>query len=288
MSMHFYPKSLPWMENFPVKEVEEFWVTSLNSNGEPRGFSDLKIIEYLDLEQTMITHNLTRIKDLVTSLSMGSMLIIKNVLTEKNLLELNNAFIEFQQREVGSFHKIFDDTPNFWRDITEEFSTKYAVPQVKKTSYWFPWNPESQLVYDLLTPIYRILKALGGKSPLEFESNIPSTGKIDRIQIVHYPPGSGKLDAHHDPKESQRLIMSGYMTKEGVDFQGGGFWALNSKGEKINLESYLNRGDFGTCYAEIMHGVDPTQSGHRGFIGLYTLDSDYETKRDTIRPASKP
>lgn len=286
--MHFYPKSLPWMENFPVKEVEEFWVSSLNSNGEPRGFSDLKTIEYLDLEQTMITHDLTRIKDLVNSLSMGSMLIIKNVLTEKNLLELNNAFIEFQQQEVSSFHKIFDDTPNFWRDITEEFSTKYAVPQVKKTSYWFPWNPESQLVYGLLTPIYRILKALGGKSPLEFESNIPSTGKIDRIQIVHYPPGSGKLDAHHDPKESQRLIMSGYMTKEGVDFHGGGFWALNSKGEKINLESYLNRGDFGTCYAEIMHGVDATESGNRGFIGLYTLDSDYETKRDTIRPASKP
>lgn len=286
--MHFYPKPLPWMENFPVKEVEEFWVSSLNNNGEPSRFSGLKIVEYLDLEQTMITHNLIKIKDLVNSLSMGKMLIIKNVLTEKNLLELNNNFIEFQQREVSSFHKIFDGTPNFWRDITEEVSTKYAVPQVKKTSYWFPWNSESQIVYGLLTPIFRILKALGGKSPLEYESNIPSTGKIDRIQIVHYPPGSGKLDAHHDPKEAQRLIMSGYTTKEGVDFQGGGFWALNSKDEKINLESHLNRGDFGTCYAEIIHGVDPTQSGHRGFIGLYTTEADYETQRDTIRPATKP
>ena len=284
--MHFYPKSLPWMENFPVKEVEEFWVSSLNNKGEPSRFSDVKIVEYSDLEQTMITHNLTKIKDLVSSLSMGSMLVIKNVLTEKNLLELNNNFIEFQQREVSSFHKIFDDTPNFWRDITEESSTNYAVPTVKKTSYWFPWNSESQLVYGLLTPIFRILKALGGKSPLEFESNIPSTGKIDRIQIVHYPPGSGKLDAHHDPKDAQRLIMSGYATKEGVDYQGGGFWALNSKDEKINLESYLNRGDFGTCYAEIVHGVDPTKSGYRGWIGLYTLDSDYETQRDTTRPAT--
>lgn len=285
--MHFYPKSLPWMENFPVKEVEEFWVSSLNENSEPSRFSGVKIVEYSDLEQTMITHNLTKIKGLVSALSMGSMLVIKNVLTEKNLLELNNNFIEFQQREVSSFQKIFDGTPNFWRDITEEASTNYAVPQVKKTSYWFPWNSESQLVYSLLTPIFRILKALGGKSPLEFESNIPSTGKIDRIQIVHYPPGSGKLDAHHDPKDAQRLIMSGYMTKEGVDFKGGGFWALNSKDEKINLEPYLNRGDFGTCYAEIIHGVDPTQSGHRGFIGLYTTEADYKTQRDTIRPATK-
>ncbi len=283
--MHFYPESLPWMENFPVKEVEEFWVSSLHKNGEPSRFSDVKIVEYSDLEQTMITHNITKIKDLVSELSMGSMLVIKNVLTEKNLLELNNNFMEFQQREVSSFHKIFDGTPNFWRDITEEASTKYAVTQVKKTSYWFPWNSESQLVYSLLTPIFRILKALGGRSPLEFESNIPSTGKIDRIQIVHYPPGSGKLDAHHDPKDAQRLIMSGYMTKEGVDFKGGGFWALNSKDEKINLEPYLNRGDFGTCYAEIIHGVDPTQSGHRGFIGLYTTEADYKTQRDTIRPA---
>ena len=64
--MHFYPKSLPWMENFPVKEVEEFWVSSLNNNGEPSRFYDVKIVEYSDLEQTMITHNLAKIKDLVS------------------------------------------------------------------------------------------------------------------------------------------------------------------------------------------------------------------------------
>ena len=282
----YYPATESWMASFPKREIDSIWEKYLSKHGEPSKTKGVEEIEWHSLIEVLRSHDIKKIEMIIDKLAQGYFLLIKRVLDENDLHQLNVNFSNFMNSEPSSFHKIHDGVPNFWRDITEELSTRYAVPQVKKTSYWFHWNEASKDVYRLIMPIYRALKALGGKSPTEYENNIPSTGKVDRIQLVHYPAGTGKLDAHHDPKESQRLIMSGYTTRRGVHFEGGGFWAQGINGEKIDMEPFLFPGDFGTCYANIVHGVDATNSGDRGFIGLYTVDSDYTAQRDTIRAAS--
>ena len=92
--------------------------------------------------------------------------------------------------------------------------------------------------------------------------------------------------------------MSGYLSKQGTDYEGGGFWAQRSNGEKQNLENTIEAGDMGVCCAEVTHGVDPTHgsphshggeiaasaSGSRWFLGLYTNDSDEKTTRKTSTP----
>ena len=52
---------------------------------------------------------------------------------------------------------------------------------------------------------------------------------VDRIQIVKYPSKYGFLEPHLDPYKFQRLFISGYMSKKGKDFLGGGFYVLSKK-----------------------------------------------------------
>jgi hypothetical protein len=273
------------MLNFPVDIIDSIWVDKLAQYSEPSRTKGVLEIPWTSLQSALENQDRVQLESWIDSLAQGYFLLIKSFLSITQIQELNEIFLNFQKSQESSIHKILDNCPNFWRDITEELSTRYAVPQVKKASYWFHWNEDSRRVYELIMPIYRAFKALGGKSPIEYEQNIPSTGKVDRIQLVHYPAGTGRLEPHHDPKESQRLIMSGYTTRRGVAFFGGGFWARGLNDEKIDMEPFLEPGDFGTCYANIVHGVDATESGDRGFIGLYSVDSDYKVDRDTIRAA---
>ena len=190
---------------------------------------------------------------------------------------------------------MIEGVPNYYRNITEEISNKYAVPVVKKSAYFFPMNQDSKEIFNLVYPKWRLLKALCGLDPYEYEDLTPKDGKVDRIQIVKYPPGSGFLDAHHDPDHNQRLIMSCYLTKQGLDFTGGGFWAQMQNGEKQNFEELLQPGDIGICFAHVIHGVDSSERSPSGenkkpysdrwFMGLYTNDSDTIDNRVTLRKA---
>jgi len=282
-----YSPSKKWMKEFNTEKINLIWNHLMSTYGKPTKFRGVVSIEFEVLNQIFIDNNLLEIENIIKKLVEGDMLIIRGVLSSDDINLIKSEVKNFRESEPSSFHKLTDGVMNFWRDITEEVSNKYAVPQIKKTSYWFPWDKRSLFIYGKIESIYRILKALGGRHPNEFEINTPSMGPVDRVQIVEYPAGTGKLDAHHDPSHNQRLIMSGYMSKQGTDFIGGGFWAINNKGEKINLENQLNPGDFGTCYADIVHGVDASDpsGGSRWFIGLYSNDSDYAIDRKTIRPA---
>ena len=190
---------------------------------------------------------------------------------------------------------MLEGVPNFWREIDSELSSQYAVPMVKKSAYFFPMNSDSLNVYNIVYPKWRLLKAMCGLSPFEYEGLTPKDGKLDRIQIVQYPPGSGYLSAHHDPSHNQRLIMSTYMTKRGKDFTGGGFWAMVGGEGKKNFEDIIEIGDIGICFAHIIHGVDSSEENKGGgnakpfsdrlFMGLYTNDSDEILNRKTLRGA---
>ena len=47
------------------------------------------------------------------------------------------------------------------------------------------------------------------------------------------------------------------MSKKGKDFFDGGFYALNSNDEVIDVEKFIDVGDLGVGFATIIHGVAP-------------------------------
>jgi hypothetical protein len=280
---------------FSAAEIDDYWTSRLGQYGEPETCSGIEIVEFAALRDMVVANKVTEIKKLINQLVEGKLVLARGAFSRAEVEAIKSAALQMRQSQPSSFHKMLEGVPNSWRDITEELSAKYAVPVVKKSAYFYPMNGDESGLFRLIYPRWRILKALGGRMPTEFEDCTPKSGKVDRIQIVEYPAGSGHLNAHHDPSHNQRLIMSGYLSKRGVDFQGGGFWVRDKDGGKLDAETVIEVGDIGFCYANVIHGVDASEApaadaafsgkppASRWFLSMYTNDSDEIADRITLR-----
>jgi hypothetical protein len=281
-------------DKYDFKVANNEWETILNK----QNCQTVKETEIFDFQEVLMhfqENDLDFISKMINSLATGTFVLLRNSFSFEEIEFIKNKASILEATTESSFYKMLEGVPNFWRDITDELSVKYAVPMVKKVSYFFPMNEGSKDLFELVYPRWRLLKAMCGMNPFVYEGLTPKSGLVDRIQIVKYPPGSGYLAPHHDPEHNQRLIMSCYLSKRGVDFVGGGFWAKTPGGDKLNLEDIIEPGDIGICYANIIHGVDASElrggfgeknsSGNRWFMGLYTNDSDENKDRKTIRSA---
>lgn len=247
-------------------------------------FSSIIEIDFKRLLDIFNKNDFNSFEKIVEDLSNGSLLIIQKCFTKKEIEFLKEVGNNLMNSQESSFYKMDRKIPNFWRDITSEHSHKYGVPVVKKSMYFFHWNGEEKL-FKLINKRWDIIKILGGRESSFGKSTYPEEGFIDRIQLVEYPCGTGYLAPHQDPDHNQRCFISGYMSKIGVDFKSGGFWALNQNNEKVNLEKRIEVGDMGIGSAKIVHGVDQIDtdiSSKRWFLGLYTNDSDCVKNRKTL------
>ena len=130
-----------------------------------------------------------------------------------------------------------------------------------------------------------------GLNAREYESNTPKDGVVDRIQVVQYPSKVGYLEPHTDPHQHQRLFFSGYMSKQGEDFEGLGFYLINKNNEIVEVEHQIETGDVGIGYSTIYHGVAPVninkipnwENGEDGrwFLSMFSNASDEVKSRVT-------
>jgi hypothetical protein len=247
-------------------------------------------------------HNNSSKKILIDSLLAGDIYILKKAFSKNFLGELRNYVIKEKfEKKKYEFHKILDGVPNFTRDIDENLSKNYAIPQIKTTSYFFPFNEEKEKfkIYNGVYPIWRSLKFISGYYEDVWEKNIPSDGIIDRLQVVRYQPNTGGMVAHTDPYLYQRFFISVYLSQKGEDFDEGGFYALDKNNEKIDIEGNLEVGDLCFGLGTIKHGVaSPKGLGNkkydinnlmsgRWFLGIYSTESDYTNDRHTTKPINK-
>jgi len=237
-------------------------------------------------------------KNLIDSLLQGDIYILKNTFSKFFLNNLKNYVIKEKfEKKKYEFYKILDGVPNFTRDIDENLSKNYAVPQVKTTTYFFPFNESSEQfkIYEGVYPAWRTIKFISGYFEDVWEKNIPSDGIVDRLQVVRYPPNTGGMVAHTDPYLYQRFFISVYLSQKGEDFDSGGFYALDKKNQKIDIEGNLEAGDLCFGLATIKHGVaspkgfgkknyniNDLRSG-RWFLGLYSTETDYTDNRHTTK-----
>lgn len=251
----------------------------------PEKFTCIKRIKYKDLLDIFDKNDLSSFKSIVNEVASGAYLIIEKSFSKGEVEFIKNVGLKLMRETKSSFYKMDRIIPNFWRDITSEHSKKYGVPVVKKSMYFFHWNKEKDL-FDLVNKRWDIMKILSGGESSFGKYTFPKDGYVDRIQIVQYPSGTGFLSAHQDPDHNSRCFISGYMSKIGVDFKSGGFWAMNENNEKVNLENEIEVGDMGLGSARFIHGVDQIDNfkdSERWWLGLYTNDSDCVKERITLK-----
>ena len=219
---------------------------------------------------------------MVESLYAGDAWLMRGAFHKEFCRKMVSDTISWTRSREPSFHKMLDGVPDFHRMIDQETGKKYAFPQCKHSAYFFRWNSDPLGIWPEVTRVWRVVKQAMGLSPVEYENNIPSTGPVDRIQVVRYPPSIGGLVTHQDPFQDQRCFISGYLSKRGVDYEGGGFYFIGPDG-KVDAESQFDVGDLCIGYATVMHGVDPCDIGKspnwggtdgRWFLGLYTNSPD--------------
>tara|TARA_B100000686_G_scaffold204229_1_gene211070 strand:- start:25302 stop:26123 length:822 start_codon:yes stop_codon:yes gene_type:complete len=253
--------------------------------------------DFDDFEENVNRENPEFTDNIVKSLLEGDFFILKNAYTKSFMLNLKINTFNYFKNKPSEFYKMLEGSPDFHRKIDLETGKKYSFRSCKHSFYFYPWNNDP---LNLFSPIYerwRVIKKLMGLDSKAYEKNTPKDGVIDRIQVVKYPSKIGFLEPHVDPYMYQKLIISSYMSKKDIDFEGVGFYLLDKNDNIMSVEDSIDIGDMGIGMATLYHGVAPVNltkeadwddvNDGRWFLSLYSNVSDEVDKRHTSDSVSE-
>ena len=230
---------------------------------------------------------------LVTSLMSGDIWLLRGAFPETFMRSLKVKTVEWMRGRESSFHQMIEGSPDFHRLIDLDAGRQYAFAGCKHSAYFYRWNDDPLHIWPSITARWRVIKVAMGLPYNQYENFTPKDGVVDRIQVVRYPPSQGYLEPHADPHLHQRLFLSCYMSRRGVDYQGGGFYAVDEDNQPRYLEDDIRVGDISIGCATVVHGVAPCDRGKpvdwdsdngRWFLSLYSNASDVGPKRHTGKP----
>jgi len=230
------------------------------------------------------------VESIVGALYAGDTYLIRGAFSESFMIDLREKVHNYWQEKPSEFHKMLEGSPDFHRIIDPEAGEKYSFRVCKHSCYFYTWNDDPLILFETIYKRWRVVKLLMGLRADEYEKNTPKDGVVDRVQIVHYPPQIGFLEPHSDPYLHQRLFFSGYMSKRGVDYKGGGFYLVGPGDKVIEVENEIDVGDICIGYATVYHGVAPVDrhkepnwesDDGRWFLSMYSNESDEVANRHT-------
>jgi len=260
---------------------------------QPRRLGKVHQVEFEEFKRQIRAQDPGFVERVVESLYAGDVYLVKRAFPRDFMIELRRRVHEYWSTRPEAFYKMVEGCPDFHRVIDEELAKKYSFKMVKHSVFFYPWNDDPLKLFPVVMPRWRPFKFLGGVGWKEYEKNTPKDGVVDRIQVVRYLPKVGMLETHSDPYKHQRLFISGYMSKRGVDFAGGGFYAIGKGDERVYLEDEIEIGDIGIGYATLLHGVAPcdvhkipdvSNTDGRWFLSMYSNASDEVKDRHTGYP----
>ena len=271
----------------------EAWKQIEAKDDRPSRLRSTRTLPWEEFRQDVAEQGGEFVRSIVSSLYHGDILILRNAFTREFMRELKEKTVAWTRSRPESFHKMLDGVPDFHRQIDMETGKKYSVLACKHSAYFFRWNDDPLGIWSAITERWSVLKVAMGLHADEYERNIPSDGPTDRIQVVRYLPKYGYLEPHVDAWQNQRCFISGYMSKRGEDFHGGGFYGVDANNNVIDLEDRIEVGDLAIGYASVCHGVAPCDrhkepdwnaTDGRWFLGLYSNDPDTGKPRVTVQP----
>ncbi len=262
----------------------------------PSNYNNLIQIDYDEFLSRVVEQNPNFIKSLVESVYNGDLYLLKNVYCDEEIEFIKKEFKIFSENNESTFYQMLENTPNFHRWIDKSKATHgYALKHIKHSYFLFSWNKDNSGVREMIMRTHRPLKFPAGLSPSQYENNTPKDKIVERVQIVRYVP-KGFVEPHVDPVPICRFVFSVYLSKRGgEDYSKGGFYMIDKKNGKLDMEKSIDAGDLGFFYASLRHGVnviDPDKQSNmsdtcgRWWIGYNIHNSDFiqSKKRHTGMP----
>lgn len=272
---------------------ETAWRDLEAGHAAPDRLREVRVIGWPEFRDSVRGATAGFVRNVVSSLFAGDAWLIKRAFDPEFMRDLIAQTSNWTDERPESFHKMLEGSPDFHRMIDIETGKKYSIWGCKHSAYFYRWNDDPLDIWPEIDARWRVVKTVMGLEPREYETFTPKHGIVDRIQVVRYPPGIGYLEPHRDAAEHQRCFFSGYMSKEGVDYNGGGFYFVDAANRPIFLESQIDVGDICIGHANLMHGVAPCDRGKpadwqatdgRWFLSLYSNASDEYKRRHTAKP----
>lgn len=250
-------------------------------------------MDWADLRHYVAQQQPEFVQKIVSSLYAGDVYILHQAFDPQFMKKIIRKTMEYFKSKPSEFYKMLEGTPDFHRIIDLETGKKYSFNVCKHSAFFYPWNDDPLELFYTVNKRWRVVKFLMGLQPDEYERNTPKGGIVDRIQIAQYPSRIGFLEPHSDPYLHQRLFFSGYISKRGRDFTGGGFYLVGTEDKVIETEDEIEVGDIGIGYATVYHGVAPCNRDKepnwdsdegRWFLSMYSNASDEVKNRHTGHP----
>ena len=267
------------------------WKNLENSKNPPTRVNKVIIEDFDKFKYKIIHEKEGFVKKITNSLYNGDVYLLKNSFSNNFLDDLKTKCYEYFSDIPSNFYKMKQGCPDFHRIIDLDVGKKYSFKVCKHSFFFYHWNNDPLKIFPEIYDRWRVIKKLMGLDMYEYEKNLPKDGIVDRVQVVRYPSKFGYLEPHSDPYKYQRLFLSGYMSKKGKDFIGGGFYLIGKDKKVIDIEKYIDVGDIGIGYATIIHGVAPVNrdknpnwndiNDGRWFLSMYSNQSDEVKDRHT-------
>ena len=282
--------------NNKFNKYKKEWDRLESDNNPPMYFRHLIEVDYSEFRDQVFSQEDSFVKALCLNLYQGDCYLIKNAFSRKFCQNLVHKCYEWSLKQESCFHKMLEGVPDFHRNIDESVSVNYAIRAIKHSCYFFPWNDDPLNIFPIIWDYWSLFKYLGGYPKNAYEQNTPKDGIVDRIQMVCYPPRTGNLETHIDPRKNQRVIVGVFLSTRGESYQTGGFYAVDKNGQEVDLESRIETGDIFFSYPTVLHGVkmvdqesqtsEYSPSSGRWFLGLYSNDTDHVQNRTTSKGLS--
>ena len=275
------------------EKINKLWKSLENKKKPPVNIRNIESIDIKDFNN--IFQNEYKSMELVENIFLGDFLIIKNAIDKNFLNDLKIKLHDMSLNSPSEYHEMLEGCPNFHRFIDHETSKKYSLQTHRHSFYFFRWNKDELKLFESFNNLWGNIKRLGGLRFDEYVKNTPKDIVVDRIQVVRYPEKTGFIEPHQHTPINQRLIISIYMSEQGIDYKSGGTFFYNNE-QKIEVENKINIGDCGIFYATLKHSVDPVKLLEkklssqeekvkgRWWIGLYSPESNHKVNRNTSNP----
>lgn len=220
----------------------------------------------------------------IDKLSLGTIFVLKNSIDENFIEYAKNTLTKISKDELEIDSKVLDGCKNGFYNAKNLNEDGYKT--FDKSFYFYHWNDDKTGIFDKIYSLYKPLKILNGNNENDLIENIPSDGHVERLHVINYPIGGGQISKHYDPISISICNFGLYGTKNGVDYDEGGFFVLNKDNEEVNLDKDIEKTDIVLFFPGLIHGVNPinakmnSENKGRWFFNINTIESHHNLERE--------
>lgn len=186
--------------------------------------------------------------------------VVRGVISRAEVRQLVDYLTGIGRGSLPNWEAIMPKCPNHHR--VNQWDERSHVKACFHQFSFFPWNHDLFNLFQRFREVFALRNLLAGADAGAYLGQEPEEDCTARLSFQFYPRGGGGMNAHIDPAGPHQAVVPTLMLSElGKDFNEGGAFMKNTKGETIWIEKHTNPGDVVLFSPKLVHGVATIDPG---------------------------